>query len=88
MTGILRNRICAEKSIFLSYIDEEKAFDKINRTLLLYKIWVTDLLYNATKTIYDSSNSYVESINFIISNFSITRSVRPPSFTLVSVHIK
>ena len=93
LTSILRNRICTKKSTFVAYIDAEKAFDKINRTLLLYKIrkiGVSGLLYNAIQTIYASSNSYVEFNDLYTSNFSTTRGVRqgdPLSSTLFSIYI-
>ena len=50
LTCILRNILCNKRNKFVAYLDAEKAFDKINRCLLLFKlrrIGVTGLLYKA-----------------------------------------
>ena len=50
------------KRTYVAYLDAEKAFDKINTILFMYKfrgIGVSGLLYEAIHCIYESSNSYV-----------------------------
>jgi len=55
---ILKNRKSQNKNTFVAFVDAEKAFDRIDRQFLLYKllkIGITGKTYKMIKTIYDSS---------------------------------
>ena len=59
---ILRNRKSMGLDTFLSFIDYKKAFDSVDRHLLLYKlskIGVVGKFYNAVKSMYSSPKSRV-----------------------------
>ena len=50
LTAILRHRILQKKSTFVSFIDAEKAFDRVDRNLLLFKL----LKYGVNGKFYDN----------------------------------
>ena len=60
LTSILRNRKARGLSTYVAFIDAEKAFDKVDRNLLLYKLLlcgVNGSMYSALKNVYrDSMN--------------------------------
>ncbi len=55
---ILKNRKCQNKSTFLAFLDAEKAFDRVDRNLLLYKVLTNGIrghMYENIKNIYGDS---------------------------------
>ena len=60
LTSVLWNRKTRGLSTYVAYIDAEKAFDKVDRNLLLYKLLlcgVNGKMYSALENVYrDSSN--------------------------------
>ena len=62
LVTVLRNRKSLGKSTFLSFIDFKKAFDSVDRTLLLYKlskIGIVGSIYNAISSLYKDPKSRV-----------------------------
>ena len=62
MCTVLRNRKMLGKDTFLCFIDYKKAFDSVDRNLLLYKlsnIGVTGHMYNAISSLYSNPKSRV-----------------------------
>ena len=55
LTNLIQDRIDQRKSTYVSFIDFEKAFDWINRDLLLYKLIMNGIdgkFYFAIKSLY------------------------------------
>ena len=62
MCTVLRNRKAKGKETFLCYIDYKKAFDSVDRNLLMFKlsnIGVTGNMYNAISSLYLNPRSRV-----------------------------
>ena len=62
LVTILRNRKSLGKSTFVSFIDFKKAFDSVNRTLLLFKlskVGVVGNIYHAISALYKDPKSRV-----------------------------
>ncbi len=58
LSTILTNRKSQNKSTFLAFLDAEKAFDRIDRDLLLYKLLLNGVkghIYESIKVIYQES---------------------------------
>ena len=80
LTAVLRNRISDKLSTYCGFIDMKKAFDWVNRDLLMYKLLtlfgLQGKLYKAMKSIYSSSSACV-SVNSSCSDwFDITVGVK------------
>ena len=80
-------------STFISFIDMEKAFDRIDRDLLLYKllkIGIGGNLYNCIKNVYTECSSHVSLNGYITRAFSNYYGVRQGdglSPTLFNIYI-
>ena len=62
LNSIIRNRLNNQKATYGSYIDLEKAFDWINRDMLLYKLFLYDIdgkMYFAIKSLLSNTSSAV-----------------------------
>ena len=62
LVTILRNRKSEGKSTYLSFIDFKKAFDSVDRTLLMYKlskVGIVGNFYNAIASLYNDPKSRV-----------------------------
>ena len=60
LSAIVRNRINETKDTFAAFIDFQKAFDRVDRTLLFHRLLkynITGKIYQAVKSIYDSTTS-------------------------------
>ena len=62
LVSVLRNRKQLGKDTFLAFIDYKKAFDSVERNLLLYKLakmGVNGRMYNAISSLYSNPRSRV-----------------------------
>ena len=80
LSTIIRNRKASSQSTFCAFIDFRKAFDWVNRDLLLYKL-VTSFdihgrLFNTLSTIYSSSNSQLRLNGILTNSFNVSSGVR------------
>jgi len=76
LTTILKNRQAKGESTYVAYLDAEKAFDRVDRNLLLYKLLSNGIfghLYENIKNIYAQSTCSVK-INELLTNWFQTRS--------------
>ena len=93
LTSIIRNRKAARKPTFVAYIDFEKAFDRVNRNLLFYKLrkyGVKGKLFKSLAMIYEDAKAGVELNGAITNWFGIKAGVRqgdPLSPTLFGLFI-
>lgn len=71
LNTVIRHKFAKKESVFACFIDAEKAFDKIDRDLLFYKllnIGVDGKMYNSIKNIYSQSFNSV-SLNGLLTNW-------------------
>ena len=62
LVTVLRNRKQLGKDTFLAFIDYKKAFDSVERNLLLYKLAKTGIngrMYQAISSLYSNPRSHV-----------------------------
>ncbi len=79
LTSIIRNRKAQRLPTFVAYIDFEKAFDRVDRNLLYYKLTslgISGKILNCIKNIYDGSKSGVNVNGYITDWFSSDYGVR------------
>ena len=63
LSTIIKNRINDKKDTFCAFVDLEKAFDWVNRNLLLYRLLCHDIqgkMYGAVKSILTNTQSCVQ----------------------------
>ena len=63
LTSIVRNRKNKNLSTYAAFIDMKKAFDFVNRDLLLYKLLKNNIdghMYNAIKALYQNTSACVQ----------------------------
>ena len=93
LTSIVKNRKIRKKDTFVCFIDAKKAFDNVNRDMLWYKlmkIGVTGPFLDATKSLYDTTQSAVKLGNYMTDLFPVRFGVKQGckmSPTLFSVYI-
>ena len=93
LTTIIKNSIYRKRDVFALFIDFKKAFDLINRELLMAKmklIGITGKLYFAIKSMLTSTQSCVKINNQFSDYFSVDNGVRqgdPISATLFAIYI-
>lgn len=93
LTSVIQNYINSNKSIFCAFIDLQKAFDWIDRDLLLYKLLLLNIdgkIYNAVKVMYTKTLSCVKINTLITQWFSVSSGVKQGdtlSPTLFSLYI-
>ena len=80
LTSIIRNRLALGQDTFIALVDMEKAFDWVNRTLLLFRLLEYNIdgkIYNAIKSLYTDTEAYVR-VNDDISTdwFTVPNGVR------------
>ncbi len=76
---ILRNRKSQKKSTYLAFLDAEKAFDRVDRDLLLYKllrIGIQGHFYESIKNIYQNSYCSVNVNNMLMDWFNTKAGVK------------
>ena len=80
LTSIIRNRKATGLNTFCAFVDFQKAFDWVNRELLLYKIsqlfGIHGRLFNILSTIYSSSNAQIRVNGLHTETFSVSSGVR------------
>ena len=62
LTSIIRNRKQQGKSTYVAFIDMEKAFDRVDRELLYYKLLklgIRGKIYHCIKSMYSGSNARI-----------------------------
>ena len=93
LTGIIRHQIAKSAPVFASFFDLEKAFDWVDRDLLMYKLLcygINGKMYKAFLSLYNNTMSCVQ-INQMLTNwFQVTSRVKQGdtlSPTLFSIYI-
>ena len=80
LSTIIRNRKLSGISTYCAFVDFQKAFDWVNRDMLLYKLSDTfqihGRLFNILSTIYNSSNSQIRINGLLTDSFSVTSGVK------------
>ena len=79
LTSIIRNRKNAGLSTFCCFVDYQKAFDFIDRDLLLYKLQLYQIngkIYNAISGLYTNTSACVLLNQFVTPWFDTTSGVR------------
>ena len=65
---IIQNQLAQSKPVFASFIDLEKAFDWVDRDLLMYHLltWygITGKIYRAIQSLYSNTTSCVRVNNY------------------------
>ena len=75
LSSVLRNRMLEQKSTYISFIDFEKAFDCIDRDMLMYKLIsynVDGKFYKAIRAMYNNTRAIVK-VNQMFSSWFDTR---------------
>ena len=71
LSSLIKNRLAIKKDTFAAFIDFSKAFDSIDRDLLLFKLLrynIDGKIYNAIKNLYENTINCIR-INGIHSNW-------------------
>ena len=71
LTTVIRHQIQAKKPVFACFIDAEKAFDRVDRDFVLFKLLklgIRGKLYNSVKNIYNECYNCVD-VNGNITNW-------------------
>ena len=80
LTSLIENKIGSKKEIFTAFIDFEKAFDRVDRTLMFYKLLkffkIEGKLYKAVKSLYNNSSTCIRLNNYFTDWFDSTLGVR------------
>ena len=94
ISTIIRNRKTIGLNTCCAFVDVQKAFDRVNRELLMYKLAtvfrIHGRLFNMISTIYDSSNAQLRSNGLLTESFFVSSGVRQGdvmSHTLFSMYI-
>lgn len=79
VTTIIRNRISEGKPTYAAFLDAEKAFDRIDRNLLLYKLislGITGHIYENIKAIYKEATCAINVNNMLTEWFETESGVK------------
>ena len=80
VSSIIKNRLALKKHTFAAFIDFQKAFDWIDRDMLLYKLRtyynVSGKLYNAIRSIYMFASARIKLNNMQTEEFSLSSGVK------------
>ena len=79
LSSIIRNRKREKLPTFVAFVDFEKAFDRVDRNLLFYKLKFMGFdgkILNMIKTIYSDCKSCVNVNGYLTGNFSTELGVR------------
>jgi len=93
LTSIIRNQKNSKKSTFVCFVDFEKAFDRVDRDLLFYKLRKMKIggkIFNSFRAIYSDCQACVNINNYCTDWFDTNSGVRqgdPLSPTLFCLYI-
>ena len=94
ISTIIRNRKTIGLNTFCAFVDFQKAFDRVNRELLMYNLAtvfrIHGRLFNMISTIYDSSNAQLRLNGLLTESFFVSSGVKQGdvmSPTLFSMYI-
>ena len=79
LTSVIRNRKNKKLPTFVAYVDLEKAFDRVDRTLLFYKLrqmGIGGKLYESIKTLYSDCQAAVNVNGYLTDKFQTDYGVR------------
>ena len=79
LNSIIKNRLNAKQSTFAAFIDLRKAFDVVNRNLLLFKltqIGIGGNFYFAIKSLYNGNCAHVQVNDYLTEKFPTPNGVR------------
>ena len=80
LTSIIKNRMTSKDSTFAAFIDLEKAFDWVDRDLLMYRLLQYNIdgkMYKAVRAIYNHTESCIRLNNCLYSDwFNVKSGVR------------
>ena len=79
LTTIIRNQFAKSKPLFTSFIDLKKAFDWVDRDLLMYRLLtygINGKIYNAIKSLYQHTMSSVRLNEYMSEWFPVTSGVK------------
>jgi hypothetical protein len=79
LTSIIRNKINENRTVYVTFIDFQKAFDCINRELMLYKILsygIDGNFYQSVKSLYTKNTASVNINNHLTDWFNTKSGVR------------
>ena len=79
LTTIIRNRKVQKLATFLCFIDFEKAFDRVDRKLLYYKLLKSGIagkFFNVIESLYLNAKAGVSVNNFLTDWFNVDHGVR------------
>ena len=80
LSSIIRNRKSNGLGTYCAFVDFQKAFDWVNRDLLLYKLAnefnIHGRLFNILSTIYSSSNAQIRINGILTESFNVSSGVR------------
>ena len=74
LTNIIRNRLSNGRSTFIVFVDFEKAFDWVDRTLLFYKLLMDNIdgkTYSIIRKMYENTQSCLQLNNLITDWFAV-----------------
>ena len=93
ISSLIRTRNSLKESTFVTFIDFEKAFDKVDRRLMLLKlkyIGINGKMFNIIKSLYDNNTCVVMLKEFVTPWFNASTGIRQGdslSPTLFSIYI-
>ena len=80
LSTIIKNRKINKMDTYCAFVDFQKAFDWVNRDLLLYKLsndfQIHGKLFNILSTIYSSSNAHIRLNGILTDSFCVSSGVR------------
>ena len=93
LTGIIRHQISKSESVFASFIDLEKAFDWVDRDLLMYKLLrygINGKMYKAILSLYNNTMPCVQINQMLTDWFQVKFGIKQGdivSLNLFSIYI-
>lgn len=79
LTSIVRKQLNNKQNVYAAFIDMEKAFDRIDRNLLMYRLMEYNIdgkMYTAIQNLYRNTESCIR-LNKLLSDwFPVTSGVR------------